>query len=358
MYTPNFNDPRVSKRIKKAIGFVSALVSEDTPRWLSTRYIDKHLGSQRNDLSKFLRNSLLICTDETYDMYQKKCKEYVLNKKGLENITASVNGNKHTHITYPTVVDVIEQAIEWGKDTYEEQLTSLNFEYVEKSHRLCNDIQSIRSDARSKLLANYGLKYNYDIETCAPTLLYQYSFKTPSATGEVCSVIENYINNKEYIRNKLSIESGLPVANIKKIINAMFSGGFLTSYKDSAVFKLCNKDVSIVKFLQQHQFILGLKADIVTMWGPIKADTPPEYYWTKTNKYRKRPFCPRNKWNIYFQLERKVLNEVIKYCNELNTKYFLEHDGFRTQVKIDTDDLSTYIEYGLGYQLKFKEALQ
>ena len=357
MYNPNFNDPRVKARIKKSIGFVSAMVTADKEQWLSTRFIDVHLGCQRNQLSKFLRSNLLICVDETYDMHSKQCKKYVLNLTGLNNLRDLVdqkNGNKHIHIIYPSVVDL---AIEWGKNRYEEQLSSLDFQYVEKSHRLCNEIQNIRSEARSKLLAQAGLSYNYDIETSAPTILYQHSHMTPSATGEVCSVIEYYIDNKQHVRTTLSDESGLPIENIKKIINAMFSGGFLTSYKRSEVFKLCNKDVGVVKFLQQHQFIIGLKADIATMWKPIKADTKAEYYWTNTNKYRKRPFNPRTKWNIYFKLERQMINEVISYCNEIQCKYFLEHDGFRTNKKIDTDDLSLYVKLGTEYNIKFKEAL-
>tara|TARA_B110000495_G_C22979862_1_gene575893 strand:+ start:1 stop:1086 length:1086 start_codon:yes stop_codon:yes gene_type:complete len=360
MYSPNFNDPRVQRRVKRACGFVSALTSPDKARWLSTRFIDKHLGSQRNTLSKFLRSNLLVCVDETYDMDNKRCKEYVLNETGLSNLLDLLdkkNHNKTYHITYPSVVDLCSIAVEWGKTTYEEQLDSLNFEYVEKQHRLYNDIQNIRSDARCKLLADRGLKYDYDIDTAAPTLLYQYSHKTPSATGEVCSVIEYYIDNKDHVRNQLSKESGLPLENIKKIINAHFSGGFLTTYRRSQVYKMCDYDDAVVKFLQQHDFIIGLKADIKKMWDPIKADIKAEYYWTKTNKWRKRAFSPRSKWNIYFSLERMILNEVIAYCRELKCNTFLEHDGFRTDNKIDTDDLSLYVREGTGYTVKFKEVL-
>lgn len=360
MYTPNPQDPRVIRRINKAIGFTCALTSADKPRQLAKTFIDKHFGMSQHPISKFLRSQLLICTDDTYDMNKKRCKEYITNTTGLRNLLDLLdkkNGNNNIHIIYPSVTDLCNIAVEWGKTQYKQELDSLNFEYQEKSHRLYNDIQSIRSEARAVLLAEKGLCYDYDIDTAAPTLLYQHSFKTPSATGEVCKVIEYYIDNKEHVRNKLSKESSLPVENIKGILNAMFSGGFLTTYPKSQVFRMCNNDPAVVKFLQQHPFILGLKADIKTMWEPIKADTKAQYYWTSTNKWRKRPFDPRAKWNIYFKLERMVLNEVIAYCREIKCNYFLEHDGFRTDKKIDTEDLSLYINEGTGYNLQFKEKI-
>lgn len=360
MYNPNFNDPRVQRRVHKAIGFSCALASADKPRQLAQVFIDKHFGSSNHLLSKFLRTKLLTCTDDTYDMNKKRCKEYVLNSIGLRDLLDLIdkkNGNNNTHIIYPSIAQVNDIAIEWGKTQYKTQLDTLNFEYQEKSHRLYNDIQNIRSEARAALLAESGLCYDYDIETAAPTLLYQHSHKTPSATGEVCDVIEYYINNKLHVRNKLSVESGLPVENIKGILNAHFSGGFLTTYGRSQVFRMCNNDSAVVKFLQQHPFIIGLKADIKTMWEPIKADTKADYYWTSTNKWRKRPFNPRTKWNIYFGLERMVLNEVMHYTKEIGAKTFLEHDGFRTDKKIDTDDLSLYVAEGTGYNLTFKEKI-
>lgn len=357
-YTPNLQDPRVIKRIKSAVGFTSALLSNDKPRHLAKTFIDKHFGSQNNPLSKYLRNQLLVCVDETYDMDRGICKSYISNNDNLINLLGFLdkkNGNKHSHITYPSVVLLQESALEWAKTQYKQQLDHYKFEYTEKTHRLYNEIQNIRSGVRAKLLADRGLIYNYDIDTAAPVLLYQHSLKTPSATGEVCEVIEQYIQDKENIRIGLSNESELPVENIKKIINAMFSGGFLTTYPKSVVFQMCKCDPGIVKFLQQHSFIQGLKADISTMWAPIKADTPKTYYTTKTGKRRKRPFDPRAKWNIYFQLERMILDQVVGYCRELRTNYFLEHDGFRTSKKIDLQDLQLYIQCGTGYNITFKE---
>ena len=357
MYTPNFNDQRVVNRCKNAIGFACALTSKDKPRQLAQAFIEKHFGMSNNPLSQFLRRELLVCVDDTYDMHRKICKQYILNTTGLQLLRDRLNGNKQVYNTYPSIIQVDDIAVEWANSQYEVELETLDFAYVEKSHRLYNNIQNIRREARAQLLALRGLRFDYDIDTAAPTLLYQHSFKTPSATGQVLSVIEHYINNKDSVRNRLSTESGLSVENIKGILNAMFSGGFLTTYARSSVFALCDKDPAVVKFLQQHPFILGLKADIKTMWEPIKADAKPEYYWTKTNKHRKRPFNPRCKWNIYFKLERTVIDEIISYCKEIHTNYFLEHDGFRTDKRIDVQDLALYIQEGTGYSVNLKEVL-
>jgi len=358
MYKPNFNDVRVLRRVKNAVGFTSALTS-NKPRQLSTRWIDKHFGSNRNPLSKYLRETLLV-TDHEYDKRQNVCKKYITNKTGLLfllDVLDKKNNNKHIPNAAASVVDLFKIANDWVSSTYNEQLDSLDFEYEDKSHRLCNPMQNIPSAMRCLMLAEKGLKFDYDISTAAPTLLYQHSFQTPSATGECLFWLEHYLKNKSAIRNKIAVEAELPVENIKNIINAMFSGGFLTTYKKSQVFKMCNSDTSVVRFLQQHEFLNFLKADIKTMWAPIKADQPVEYYWTKTQKWWKKSFSPKDKWNIYFKLERKVLNEIRIYLDVRNIKYFLEHDGFRTNTRVDILDLSEYIYKELGFELIFKEVL-
>ena len=109
-YNPNFNDPRVKKRIRKAVGFVSATM-DDTPHAWPTRYIDKHLGSQSNDLSKWLREHLLVVDSHRYNNLGT-CKEYTINRLGVRYLLAVLNSN------------VRESMLEW-KYSYNNKMSLL-----------------------------------------------------------------------------------------------------------------------------------------------------------------------------------------------------------------------------------------
>jgi hypothetical protein len=45
-------------------------------------------------------------------------------------------------------------------------------------------------------------------------------------------------------------------------------------------------------------------------------------------KTRRKPMSSKQKWNIYFDLERTVLSCVREYLTDTNNKHFLEHDGW------------------------------
>lgn len=104
-YSPNFNDPRIKLRARRALGFALGVLSETTPRQWSTRYLDTYFGQQQNQLSQWLRNQLVIVTDDKYywgsDRYQ--CKSYILNKAGANYLIDLLEVNvfhKHTITPY------------------------------------------------------------------------------------------------------------------------------------------------------------------------------------------------------------------------------------------------------------------
>ena len=327
-YTPNFNDPRVIKRVKTALGFTNAML-KDTPKRMSCRFIDKHFGMSSHKLSRYLRDNLIICVNNNYNKDTGVCKSYVANNSGRVYLNEMISND--VQCTMHSDAQVVS-AIEWAQNTYADELESLNFTYKDKSHRLCNPIQNIRSDVRAELLAKQGLSYNYDISAAAPTLLYQYSMKCSGATGEVLEHIESYIADKDVLRNKLALSTDLSTKVIKQLIKMVF--------------------------LQQHEDLTALRNDIKHMWSIIKVDANVRYYSDKFNKdgsNRKIRFGPKDKWNIYFQLERTVLNEIRSYLSLVRSKCFLEHDGFRTTHKIDTIDLQHWIQGGTGYNVLIVE---
>ena len=101
MYTPNYNDPRVKNRIIQAIAFVEQYVSKTKPNWLSTRAIDKHFGQGQLDISKFLRQKLLIIVDNHFNFETGKCKTYIQNPDGVNELRQALGGVKITQKITP-----------------------------------------------------------------------------------------------------------------------------------------------------------------------------------------------------------------------------------------------------------------
>lgn len=384
-YQPNFNDPRVIKRVSNAIGFTKAMTSSKRPKPISTRFIDKHFGMQNHQLSKYLRNTLLICVNNRYNKDSGTCKSYVFNTFGMSFLVEAVNQSSRvpvlssgvpvpvndsscvnnilikggvTHKGRISVTQVEEDyARQWCRSQYKEELETLDFQYEEKSHRQWNTIQSIRNETRVPLLAQYGLKHQYDIKTCAPTLLYQYSFMVPDATGVCLTTLEHYLQHSDSVRQDLATRADMTLSEAKETITSLFAGAVLSRYPGSSVMKRLDGDIAKVEFLQQDRYLTDLRADIKEMWDPIKETVPPTYMIDKNGKRRKRPFNARAKWNIYFQLERTVMQCCYVYLKTTNNKYFNEHDGFTSQKEVDLDELRLFISDHTGFDLTFEEKL-
>ena len=380
-YQPNFNDPRIIRRVRNAIGFTKAMTSAKKPRPLGTLFIDKHFGMQNNPLSKYLRNKLLICTNNKYNKDTGICKQYLHSSNGLlflvEAISSRVpvsslvpvplNDSSRvinipikggaTHTGRISVIQVEEYALQWAKEQHKDQLETLEFQYEEKSNRQWNSIQCIRNETRKPLLSQHGLNHQYDISTCAPTLLYQHSFQVPEATGECLETLEHYLEHKSQVRKNISVEADMTIEQTKETITSLFAGAVLTTYPDSSVMRRLDKDIAKVKFLQANPYLTSLRADIRTMWETIKTSVPPTYMIDKNGKQRKRPFNARAKWNIYFQLERTVMNSCYEYLRSKDNKYFNEHDGFTSQKEVDIDELRLFILSNTGFNLTFEKKI-
>jgi hypothetical protein len=383
-YQPNFNDPRVIKRVSNAIGFTKAMTSSKRPKPISTRFIDKHFGMQSHKLSKYLRNTLLICVNHKYNKDSGTCKSYVSNTLGMSFLVEAVNQSSRVPVLSSGVINPVndsfhnnilikggvthkgrisvtqveeDYANQWASNQYREELETLEFQYEEKSHRQWNTIQSIRNETRVPLLAQYGLKHQYDIKTCAPTLLYQYSFMVPDATGVVLETLEHYLQHSDSVRQDLATRADMTLSEAKETITSLFAGAVLSRYPGSSVMKRLDGDIAKVEFLQQDVYLSNLREDIKEMWEPIKETVPPTYMIDKNGNKRKRPFNARAKWNIYFQLERKVMHCCYAYLESKDNKYFNEHDGFTSQKEVDLKELSQFIQHNTGFNLTFEKKI-
>ena len=362
-YTPNLKDPRTQKRVKKAIAFANAFLSDTKPRDWSTRYIDKYFGQQQNDLSKWLRAKLLICTNERYTKGQKHCKKYIKNTAGQNELVSYLKD----HSLYPSVLQVPQtsnlSAVQITKDVINEEfgaeLKSKNFTYEDKSNRLWHDLQRVRKEIKQSIFSDSGMKYNYDIQCCAPTLIHQYSQQIPEVIHNdkwiqghmdlYLFALRKYLKDRKEVRTELANQAEITYDQAKEIINALLMGAQLGMNYKSDIYKLLDGDKARIEFLKQHEFIKQLREDIKTCWEYIKPTLSVTYITDKNHKQRRLGIRSKQKAGVYFDLERKVLNASRDYLGRTNNKYFLEHDGFVCEKEINKEELSKWIYNNTGF---------
>jgi hypothetical protein len=356
-YQPNINDPRIQRRITRALGFIGSHLSDSKSHPWSTRYIDKYLGIQSNDLSKWLRARLLICTNDRYSKDTGICKEYIKNSTGYNNLMSLLK----SITSYPSVLQVGNPVTKWVKDEYKNELSSKVFTYDDKSDRLWHPLQRIRKEHKIQVFSDHGLIHQYDIECCAPTLIHQYSQSIPEIVIEgnyiqgpmdlYLFALREYFTDRQRIRQVIATQADISVKTTKEIINALLMGAHLSNNKDSDIFNLLNGDKAKIEFLKQHPYLCELRQDIKTCWDYIKPLLSRKSITTKLNKQRLLPISSKQKAGVYFKLERQVLNAIRNYLDNTSNKYFLEHDGWVCMDEIDRVSLIKWVKDSTGYHI-------
>jgi hypothetical protein len=341
-YQPNFADPRVAKRVKDAIVFCRKYLKEHRPHALGTRYIDKIFSSQTRDLGRYLREQLLICCDERYNKDLKITKKYLLNKTGMELLEKNLACN-NIIIAY-SVTEVADQ--------FQKELAS-GIEYKDSSDRLWHWLQHHKREEKQQVFHYSGFLHNYDIVCSAPTLLYQYSSQvTPNK--KPLTAIEYYIKHRNEQRQRIANECELDTHQVKKMLNRLFQGGQISLYKEGECYKELNGDIAKIIFLKQDLFLTELRADISEMWRRIKPITQKRTKTDKLGRTRNLALTTKRKTGVYRELERQVLDAVIKYLNLTDNKFFTEHDGWITKEEIDRDELTRYIKLLTGFDVEIE----
>ncbi len=403
-YTPNVRDPRTQRRIRQALGFVLGCFSPTKPHEWSSRYIDQHLGAQHHNISQWLRMHLITTTCERYSKDTGVCKQYIRNEFGCRYVRDFVT-NKTTQTydswleisdmryrqslrdlvemsendeseqllqLYPSVTDLtdLDLVVEWAEQEYAYELESCDFTYDDKASRLFHPLQRVRKNYKKTIFQRSGLAYQYDIESCAPTLLLQYSQQIPEIIVDhkwrqgpmdlYLFAINRYIQQRGQVREELAQASELTQDQVKQIINAMFNGAKISLNPDTTIYQIVAGDRAKIAWLKQDPFIQELKSDIKTIWEYIE----PTLYRTyavdsKTGRQRKLPLGAKQKSGVYRDQERRVLNCVRSYLEQTHNEYFLEHDGWTTRQPIMESELLDHIHTQTGFKIRLtREDLQ
>ena len=352
----NIKDPRVLKRIKHAFGYAKACFDPVKPQCKSKIALNKHFGQAQNPVSQYLKHTLLQCVDHHFDKNTHISKKYVLKESGIATIRALLRGEIETAFpdyTYPMIErlkndDKLFDSVcvnKFGEKEYIKELTALEFDYEDKSNRLWHPIQMLAKEYKQDLLATHGLKYHYDIVACAPTLLRQHAMKE-SSDGLFHKEIFDYIENRQEFRKLLAEECDVPEKIAKTTVNALFCGAKLGCNAQFALTKVLGYDPA--RIMLMRELTESLRGDIKDMWSCI---TPNMSRKRNTETGRLLAIQSKQKWGVYFELERKVLNSVRKYLKKTNNKHFLEHDGWATENMIDEGALLAFVYNETGFRI-------
>lgn len=314
-YEPNFSNKRVIDRISMVLDWADMHLSATSANQIHSTKLSKVFGTQTNPLSNYLRSNLL----QQSGLYTvgKISMSYTLSQDGYDKLAAKIGrSGKHIQCARASTVE----------ELYPELIT-LNFSYTDKSDRLWHPLQNMKSSMKSEFWTNY-LPFNYDVDASAPTILLQLAEKH-GLNKMMSGPIQSYLDNKDAFREHVAKVAGCTTKVAKRIINSLFNGARLSANGFCSAFSLLDFRVDAMKALQSDFDVTSLRAAIKQMWKRIGT-----HYDCKTSK---------DKWNVYFKHERKVLDAVKFFLDEKKVQYFTEHDGFRAGEEVDVNELSDYV---------------
>lgn len=333
MYEPNFNDPRVIKRCKKALGFAFGILGTDDDKQSHARTMDRYFGQSQHPLSQYLRALLLTPVDSHYQFGGDKsqCKTYKLNRTGALKLYSDL----YPKLTltkqreYALVADALERE-------HLAELQSGNFQYNDKANRNWHPLQNVRTEPRKYLFNRHGYSHIYDIKACAPTLIaYLADAHAPKQTITVKRMndtFKRFLNNTKQFRLHIADVAGIDYAVAKKLINALFAGANLGCNTQYDTFKMLGYNYNTVRALQADSELSELRTSIAKAWKLIQVGEDIELPKNKR-------LTSTKKWAVYFQYERLIMDVIADYLDREHVRYFKEHDGWSCDVKLDLEHL-------------------
>jgi hypothetical protein len=336
-YAPNFTDPRVVTAVKRALTFVEQYTRSQQVNWFSSRELYRHFGNTSKPLGRYLKQNMLTVTDKYYNSETGVCMKYTRNDQGIQQIKEATG-----------LVDFLPQLT----PKLEQQLTTGEFEYLDKSNRSYNPLQFISKRVRGSLLANHGYTYNYDIEAAAPTLLIQKARKLNPSLELVH--LEYYTNNRSQVRKEIALECEITEPQVKEVINGVLQGGVVSCWQSSKLFQALNFNYNSVKNLQNNEKFKGISKDIGQMWLTLKQDFPVRYLIDKNGKSRRQRLSARQKSELYRLLEEEVGVITRRYLKKIKVKCLWMHDGWCCDKFVVPSDVELEVKRATGYSVKLE----
>jgi hypothetical protein len=376
-YEPDWTNSRTRKpllkRLVTVLNWCQLNLNSISTTAVYAETIKEVFGHKSNPLTQWLRAKLLIrigtyaTTDHRFDRVGHPY-EYKLNKAGFEELSLLVPDDNRQIYQEP-VESKFAKNFKLGPEIkHKEALDTLTFVYKDKSNRLFHPLQNIKRHLKQEFWAPY-LPYDYDIEASAPTLLLQYARKC-GLSRQVTPGIDDYLKNKNKFREHTMKLTGLSMPDAKKLVNSLFNGARLVPHHKCAAYVMLGMDQGLLKAFKEDPQVVRLRNAITRMWLMIKSNEEINYKknllkgdnkWEVihgTAQIKKAKFTSSKKWELYFRIEREVLNVMVTHMTKQGIKFFCEHDGFRTNTMINKEQIVEAVLKETGYQIQLSGPTQ
>jgi len=381
----NFTDTRIKKRLLLIEDFAKKHFFKKESTFCSSKQIAEFFGQQNKQTAKDLVKLLLI-----RDRAQEK--NYVVGKQSLSywfnwnNLAVCfskariIDNSSFSFIEDLNNFNNLEE-IKRAKEIFDFRWLCKNdkigegmIEYIEQeTGRLYSPFQNCSKKARKQF---YSKWHDYDIEAAAYCLTHEHyknvvvpRFGKFVSNNEEFKIIPLVYKEKNRIRNHFSKELGISVDLVKVMLQTVlfnsnfyenpFSGFYQQLQKNgidtNEFYDKCKKSILLQTLIEEVQIMWPRLFLYYNNSNEISGFKKYSKEIEKDGEIKSKIAKASFRAAIYFQLERKVLNEVILFLDEKMSSldYRLIHDGFFCKEEIDLHELEKRIKEKLNFEVKY-----
>lgn len=342
---PNINDPRVRRAVIGALEWCEPLLTAKWPKRISSGQIRKALGNtSSNRVADWLKANLLTKVGG-YEVGVKS-NSFRLNTEGFDRLHVLLG------LEPPTVIDVLRRQ-------YADVLAGAELEYKDTGTRRYNDFQNIRRDDRRTLCEGW---WDYDIETCAPTLVHQYAVegrRTIFGEGpEPFPAVARLVSDKAAVRAEVMALAGLSLKDAKGLLTMLFFRANTSPFPGNAFFSLLRRDPVLRQQVLDDPFISQFRMEVELIWMFATSHNDREYRAGRLagHKLIDRQEKPsKRRMQIYLELEREVINVIEEQLAAAGTGKILMHDGFMSRQRCEVSALEKAVKDRTSFDIRISE---
>lgn len=302
-------------------------------------------GNISKPLGRWLYSNLLMQTGNYAP--GKHSYSYVLNAQGCDRLSRLIE------IPIGTPAEVATQL--YGAIIRGEEKPV----YSDNGGRRYHPIQNIRREDRKAIFCGW---WDYDIESCAANLVYQYAaghhLKTYPEADDPFPAVARLIREKSEVRTHIATVAGVTIDEAKELIQSLFFKAPLTPNYRCSIFRLLGEDHARHEKLKQDAFVKELVADVKKMWRyAVQADLYDRAMQTFDGKeyISPKPQSSKHRHAIFVALERRVMEAIQDWFGTDRFPGILMHDGFLSRSDINTELLQLHVKNRTDFVVKLKK---
>lgn len=317
----------------------------------------------RSELGRQFKSALLIETNSSYSNAENAfCKRYKVNKRNLIEVlkrSDEVASKREPAICVQVFADEDEALQHWTvryyRRLYADELAGRKpFVYTERSYRKWHPLQNVRRSHKQQVFAGY-LDHDYDISTALIAVMLADVLRLdPTFERDRCHLVFEYRDNKAEIRQNVGKLLDLDADAVKELFSYLNNNGIITASPYRALIGIVGGDAAKVETIRKNKFFRHYCRQIKSLWRWWVVKNNMTVMWGSNPGDRPR-VANKKRFDLYFYNERKLLDAIETYLQSKSAVYFLEHDGFRSNMPIDQVELEQVIREKIQIEVNIEE---